>query len=160
MSSLRCKVLRIVINFLFLWFICLSSFLVYFKNGPECFTWGMLMLFQLQSLISKCFPVRLRYSFLFSYISVFHSVRFPDFQVLVIFLLFPNPDALLICQFYSFRCFYFPTVHDQHDTFINSKFHSYSLAVYSYCLCHCHKFFFFYFGKYLDNIYKVSNLFL
>ena len=33
-SSLGCKAMCIVINFLILWFICLSSFLLYFKNVP------------------------------------------------------------------------------------------------------------------------------
>ena len=35
MSSLGCKAFCIVINFLVLWSICLSSFLIHFKNDPE-----------------------------------------------------------------------------------------------------------------------------
>ena len=38
MSSLTSKALCIVINFLVLWSICLSSSIVYFKNGPENLT--------------------------------------------------------------------------------------------------------------------------
>ena len=34
-----CKELCIVVNFLVLWFICLSSYLGHFKNGPEFLIW-------------------------------------------------------------------------------------------------------------------------
>ena len=37
-SSFDNMALRILINFLVLWFICLSSYLLYFKNGSEHFT--------------------------------------------------------------------------------------------------------------------------
>ena len=37
-SSLRCNGLYMVISFLVLWSICLSSSLIHFKNGPEYLT--------------------------------------------------------------------------------------------------------------------------
>ena len=65
----------IVVNFLVLWSICLTSSLVHFKND-EYFTRGTsqmfisLMRFLLQSLISRSFLFLPKYSFLmFSYIS-------------------------------------------------------------------------------------------
>ena len=70
MSFLLCKILCIVIIFLVLWFICWSSSLVYFKNGPEYLTrWTtqvyiLLISFQPNSLVSSCFLVHMKYSFL------------------------------------------------------------------------------------------------
>ena len=43
-SSLGCNTLCMVISFLALWSICLSSSLVYFKNGPEYLTSGSVFL--------------------------------------------------------------------------------------------------------------------
>ena len=40
MSCLRCKSLCIVVSFLVLCSICLSSFFVHYKKGPEYFTQG------------------------------------------------------------------------------------------------------------------------
>ena len=40
MSSLRCKVICIIINFLVFWSACLSFSLVHFKNGPKYFMQG------------------------------------------------------------------------------------------------------------------------
>ena len=75
-SSLECKALCIVISFLVLWFICLSSSVVYFKNGPEYRTRGTAQVFisfikfLLYSLASSGFLVLLRYAFsTFSFIS-------------------------------------------------------------------------------------------
>ena len=75
-SSLKCKDLSIVINFLVLWSIYLSSSLVYFKNGPKYLTksttlvFTPLMRFLPQNLVSRRFLVLLRYSFLiYSFIS-------------------------------------------------------------------------------------------
>ena len=65
-----------VISFLVLWSICLSSSLVYFKNGPEYLTRNTAQVFiplirsQFHSFVSSNFLVHLRYSFLiFSFIS-------------------------------------------------------------------------------------------
>ena len=72
--SLECKALSIV-HFLVLWSICLSSSLVHFKKSPEYFTLETtrlfipLIRFQLPSLISSCFLVRLRYSLLLFFLS-------------------------------------------------------------------------------------------
>ena len=68
-SSPGCKALYIVINFLVLWFICLSSSLVHFRNYPEYLTRGtapmfsLLMRFLIKCLGSKGFLILLRYSY-------------------------------------------------------------------------------------------------
>ena len=70
LSSLGCKVLWIVISFLFLWFICWTSSLVHFKNSPEYLRRKTakesitLMRFLLCSLVSRSFLVLLKYFFL------------------------------------------------------------------------------------------------
>ena len=45
MLSLRCKALKNIISFLFLWFMCLSSSQVHFKNGPEFLKRGRVQIF-------------------------------------------------------------------------------------------------------------------
>ena len=66
-SSLRCKSLRIIIRFLVLWFICLSSSLFQPKNGPEYLIRGIaqvvipVMRFLLYSSVSSSFLFLLRY---------------------------------------------------------------------------------------------------
>ena len=74
-SSLGCNALCMVISFLVLWSICLSS-LVHFKMGPEYLTRGTakvfisLIRFLLHSFVLSSFLVFLRYSFLiFPFIS-------------------------------------------------------------------------------------------
>ena len=74
--SLECKVLCVVISFLNLWPICLSSSLVHFKNDPEYLMKGTtlvfipLISFLLYSFVLSSFLVLLRYSFfIFSFIS-------------------------------------------------------------------------------------------
>ena len=68
-SSLGCNALCIVISFLFLWSICLSSSLVHLRKGPEYLTRGTaqvfihLVRFLLLSFVSSSFLVLLRYSF-------------------------------------------------------------------------------------------------
>ena len=66
MSSLGYKTLCIIISFLVLWSVCLSSFLVQFKNGPGYLTrvFIPLMRFLFQSLVSRNFLVCLMQSFL------------------------------------------------------------------------------------------------
>ena len=76
--SLSMSSLFTVINFLVLWSICLSSSPVNFKNGLEYLTRGTaqvliaLMIFLLQSLVSRSFLVLLRYSFLIFFFSSLH----------------------------------------------------------------------------------------
>ena len=119
-SSLRCKTLCIIINFLVLWSIYLSSFLVYFlcqvlSGGRQrqiypslsiltmilniilrrtALVFVLLMRFLLQSLISTSFLVLLSYSFLtFSFTSVWWCAL----------LIFPNIcNYFLILLFASF----------------------------------------------------------
>ena len=68
-SSLGCNALCMVISFLVLWSICLSSSLAHLRKGPEYLTSGIaqvfipLMRFQLESFVSSSFRVLLRYSF-------------------------------------------------------------------------------------------------
>ena len=58
-SALGCKAWCIIINFLVLWSICLSSSLLHFKNGPKFLTRGtaqvfiLLMRILLQSFVSR-----------------------------------------------------------------------------------------------------------
>ena len=74
-SSLGCNALCMVISFLVLWSICLSSSLVHFKKGPKYLTRGTaqvfipLIRFLLHSFVTSSFLVLPRYSFLiFSFI--------------------------------------------------------------------------------------------
>ena len=68
--SLWCNVLWIVISFLVLWSICISSSLVHFTKGPEYLTRGTvqvfipLIRFLLDSFVSSGILVLLSYSFL------------------------------------------------------------------------------------------------
>ena len=68
-SSLGCKASCIVISFLALWSICLSSSLVHLRKGPEYLTSGTapvfipLIRFLLFSFVLSCFLVLLKYSF-------------------------------------------------------------------------------------------------
>ena len=68
-SSLGYNALCMVISFLVLWSICLSSCLVHLRKGPEYLTRGTaqvfipLMRFLLESFVSSSFLVLLRYSF-------------------------------------------------------------------------------------------------
>ena len=75
-SSLGCNVLCMIISFLVLWSICLSSFLVHLRKGPEYLArctakvFIPLMRFLLESFVSSSFLVLLIYSFrIFSFIS-------------------------------------------------------------------------------------------
>ena len=75
-SSLGCKALCIVISFLVLWSICISSSLVHLRKSPEYLTSSTaqvfisLIRFLLLSFVSSSFLVLLRYSFwFFSFIS-------------------------------------------------------------------------------------------
>ena len=77
MSSLGCSALCMVISFLVLWSICLSSSLVHFRKGPEYLTSDTaqvfipLITFLLESFVSSSFLVLLRYSlWIFFFISI------------------------------------------------------------------------------------------
>ena len=69
--SLGCNALCMVISFLVLWSICLSSSQVHFRRGTKYLmrdtaqVFIPLIRFQLESFVSNSFPVPLRYSFLF-----------------------------------------------------------------------------------------------
>ena len=71
-----------VISFLVIWSICLSSSLVHFKNGPEylkrCIAQVFIPLirFRFDSLVSSCFLVLLRYSFWMFIIKGFRTIIF------------------------------------------------------------------------------------
>ena len=80
-SSLGCNVLCMVISFLVLWSVYVSSSLVHLKNAPEYLTGGTvqvfipLIKFLLHSFVLSSFLLLLRYSFLiFSFISIFFMV--------------------------------------------------------------------------------------
>ena len=68
-SSLGCNALCMVISFLVLWSICLSSSLVHLRKGPEYVTRGTAQVFiplirlLLLSFVSSSFLVLLRYYF-------------------------------------------------------------------------------------------------
>ena len=123
-SSLGCKALSIVIKFLVLRSICLSSSLVLFKNGPEYLTrrtaqvFIPLRKFLEQSLVSRSFLDRLRNSIRFFFSSFISAcLVVPTSQVLVIFLFPKRSDSFLICQFYSTRYLSFSTFHYEYGTF-------------------------------------------
>ena len=86
MSSIECRDLSIIINFLFLWSICLSYSLKHFKKDHDYLTretakmFILLIRFLLHSSVSKCFLV-LRFSFLtFSFMSVWLMVSTSNFS--------------------------------------------------------------------------------
>ena len=111
-SSVEYKALCMVISFLVLWFICLSSSLVHFKNGPEYLT-GVgtaqvfipFIRFLLFSLVSSSFLDHQWHSFLtFSFISTCLMVSaFNISQYLYVFF-FPS---VLVCLFFCFFVFFF-----------------------------------------------------
>ena len=120
MSSLECKALCVIINFLVLWCFSLSSSIVHFKNSSEYLTSGTalvfpsLMRFLPQSLVLKS----VLFSYFFSIIfACLIGVRFQYFHVLVIFLFSKTSDSFLFWQFYSFCYSSFSTFHYQDGTF-------------------------------------------
>ena len=124
MSLLRCKALRIDINFLVLWSIFLNSSLVQFKKGPECLLRETDQVFiplircLRQSLVSRSFLVLLRYYYLFSFLC--HLVD--DIR-------FKRSYFFLIGKFYPFRCFFasfFFSLEARH--IFNPEFFSYILV--------------------------------
>ena len=103
-SSLACNALIIVISFLVLWSICLSSSLVHFRKGLEYLTKGtakvfiLLVSFRQESFVSSSFLVLLRYSF-FNFVfhfQLFDGVSLRDAQVFVGFLFSEHSNLVLI----------------------------------------------------------------
>ena len=88
-SSLGCNTLCIVISFLVLWSICLSSSLVHLRKGPEYLTSGTaqvfipLIRFLLLSFVSSSFLVLLRFFLnFFFHFHLFEGVILQDAQVI------------------------------------------------------------------------------
>ena len=79
--SLGCNAFCIIINFLVLRSICLTSSLVHFKNGPEYLTRGTAQVLLLPSLVSRGFLVLLRFSYLFFHLCLFEGIRLQYSQV-------------------------------------------------------------------------------
>ena len=104
MSSPGCKAVCMVISFLVLRFICLSSSLVHFKNGPESLTretvqvFIRLMKFLLCSLVLSCFPrsPEILFCYFFFHFHFFEGVRFQYSQVLVSYLFSKRFDFLIV----------------------------------------------------------------
>ena len=131
---LGCKVFYIIINFLILWSICLSSSLVHFKNGPKYLTKGDNPGFYSFHEISAAAEL--------SFKKFFHLL-----EVLLSYFFFLNSFDGVCFQYSWFGsfipCYFsFHTFHYKHRTFFNAKFHSYILAVHSYCLYQSLQFFF------------------
>ena len=139
-SSLGCNALCMVISFLVLWSICLSSSLVHLRKGPEYLTrctaqvFIPLIRFLQESFVSSSFVVLLRYSF---WILFFISTC----------LMVSASRFLSICRSRFLRAFWscldlavlfrqmsFVPFHDEHCTFFNAKFRPYILTVYSNCV--------------------------
>ena len=118
-SSLGYNALCMVISFLVLWSICLSSSLVYFKSGPEYLMRITarvsipLIRFLRHSFVSSSFLFLLRYSFLifFFHLHLFDGVSFKDAQVFVRFLFSESSNLVLIWQFHSVRQVSFAAFH-------------------------------------------------
>ena len=149
MSFLGCNTFCIIVNFLVLWSICLSSLLDQFKNGPKYLTRGTvrvfipLMSFPLQSLVSRSFFVLLWSFFLiFSFIS--NCVLFQYTQFLVIFLLYTCSGVFLILAVLFIPLIFFSHFYYQLNPFFNANFNFYILTVRFYYLYQRHRFLFTY----------------
>ena len=75
-SSPGCKALYIVMGFLVLWFICWSSSLFLFKNGPEYLTIGTVQVFIPLMRFLQCCLVSSSFLVLLKYWKKFFHVRF------------------------------------------------------------------------------------
>ena len=98
--------LSMIISFLVLWSICLSSSLVHFKNGPEYLTRGTTQVFiplircRPHSFVSRSFMVLLGYYFIFIFffhLLLFDGVSFQDTKCLYVSF---SPSVLIL----SIRC--------------------------------------------------------
>ena len=83
-----------IISFLVLWSICLSSSLVHFRKGPEYLTRGTaqvsipLVRFLLESFVSSSYLVLLRYSLLLLLLLLYFEIFSHQHQVLIILFAF------------------------------------------------------------------------
>ena len=103
-----------VIRLLVIWSIGLSSSLVHLKKGPEYLTRGSspgfipLIMFLLDSFVSKSFFVLLRYSFVIFYLfhlHLFESVSLQGAQIFVGFLFSEGSNIVFIWSIHSsVRC--------------------------------------------------------
>ena len=135
------------------------------------------MRFQQQTLISRSFLLLFGFSLLnysvslsvsvsvclsvcVSLSSLFYGIRLYYSQEFVIFIFSKFSNVFLICYFYSFRSFSFPTFHCQLGTFFCVKFHSSILAVYYFCRYQNIKFHSYILALYSYTLYKFLVLFL
>ena len=101
-----CKVLYIVINFLVIGYICLSSLRVHFKNGLVNFTKGTaqvfihMMNFLLQGLVARSFLVLLRF-FLILFLFVWWC-PLPKFSSICNLLSLWFYEFVTLCTFHTF----------------------------------------------------------
>ena len=105
--SLECKALCIVINFLILWYICLSSFIKYLARGTVQVLFPLLWSL-LQSFVSRSFLV-LKYSFLiFAFISGWLMVS--TYHILLCLPSFPSVFSFIFSVVVSVlsAVFFFP----------------------------------------------------
>ena len=123
MSLLGCKTLFVVISFLVLWSICLSSSLVHFKNCPEYLTTGTtkIFIFDRNPTVELCLEYLSRSSeilfnlFFPPFISIYLTVQYS--QGLIYFLFCDRFNFFLIWLFYSFHCLSFFAFHYKSGTF-------------------------------------------
>ena len=141
--SLGCNTLCMVISFLVLWSICLSSSLIHIRKGPEylrrCTTLEFIPLirFRLETFVSNSFLVPLRYisflilSFLCTCLIVSAS-KMPSYLSVYF-----SPNVLILSwidsSIPSVRC-RFSTFYYKYGTFFYAKFISFVLTVYSNCV--------------------------
>ena len=167
LSSLRYKILPILINYLVFRSICLNSYLVHFKNYLEYLkrktipVFIPLMTFPLKNLVWRSFLVRLRYFFL-----VFLS--FPLVWLCPL-LVFSSTSKFLFLRAFLFLApvflplFVFFPILNMSIAHFYIQFHSYALVLFSYNFYQgLQFFFFFFFGKQVDvvHIYDVTYLYL
>ena len=122
MSSLRCKALCIIFNFLVLWFICLSSCPIqklsrisYKGDCPGVYPFDEISAVEL-GLEKFSHSYKAFFSNLLFHLCLFIGVHFQYSQVLVIFLFSKHSDSFLIWLFYSFHylsffIFYYSMAH-------------------------------------------------
>ena len=91
-----------VISFLVLWSICLSSSRVHLRKGPEYLTSGTAqvfipsMKFLLESFVSSSFRVEIFFSGHVFHLHFFDGVSLQDAQVFLGFIFFKRPNSVVI----------------------------------------------------------------
>ena len=136
--SLGCNTSCMVISFLVLSSICLSSSLVHFKKSPKYLTRSTaqflisVIRFRQDSFVSSSFLVLLRYFFqnFFFHLHLL-DVNFQDAQVFLGYLFSERSNLVLIRYFHFLSQMSFDNFHYLHGIFFYIKFHSYVLKVYS-----------------------------